>query len=108
MFKPRFVSCISTYSNCILHAKFKTVGEKFLDCPQYIYISSRCFNLGYIIKNNNFPTIIQYPFHLFYHMWYIIQMMECCSAYNRSEEHTSELQSRGHLVCRLLLEKKKY
>src|SRR5690625_3243362 len=26
---------------------------------------------------------------------------------DRSEEHTSELQSRGHLVCRLLLEKKK-
>src|SRR5207253_6937180 len=31
-----------------------------------------------------------------------------CSAIllGRSEEHTSELQSRGHLVCRLLLEKK--
>src|SRR5690554_8039830 len=27
--------------------------------------------------------------------------------FNRSEEHTSELQSRPHLVCRLLLEKKK-
>src|SRR5690625_6041203 len=26
----------------------------------------------------------------------------------RSEEHTSELQSRGHLVCRVLLENKKY
>src|SRR5690625_6438903 len=26
---------------------------------------------------------------------------------SRSEEHTSELQSRGHLVCRLLLEKKR-
>ena len=26
---------------------------------------------------------------------------------DRSEEHTSELQSPGHLVCRLLLEKKK-
>src|SRR5690625_6135855 len=26
---------------------------------------------------------------------------------SRSEEHTSELQSRGHLVCRLLLEKTK-
>src|SRR5207253_10594427 len=25
--------------------------------------------------------------------------------FSRSEEHTSELQSRGHLVCRLLLEK---
>src|SRR5437870_8903084 len=37
----------------------------------------------------------------------------CCSTsrpgciHRRSEEHTSELQSRGHLVCRLLLEKKK-
>src|SRR3989442_3390793 len=35
----------------------------------------------------------------------------CARLYNietpRSEEHTSELQSRPHLVCRLLLEKKK-
>src|SRR3712207_7297932 len=29
-------------------------------------------------------------------------------ALHRSEEHTSELQSRQYLVCRLLLEKKKY
>src|SRR5439155_21617476 len=29
------------------------------------------------------------------------------SLHRRSEEHTSELQSRGQLVCRLLLEKKK-
>src|SRR3989442_6435418 len=29
------------------------------------------------------------------------------SIWTRSEEHTSELQSRPHLVCRLLLEKKK-
>src|SRR5690554_138967 len=32
---------------------------------------------------------------------------ELPSRYARSEEHTSELQSRPHLVCRLLLEKKK-
>src|SRR2546422_11752306 len=31
----------------------------------------------------------------------------CCASCTRSEEHTSELQSRLHLVCRLLLEKKK-
>src|SRR2546430_10200461 len=30
-----------------------------------------------------------------------------CFAANRSEEHTSELQSQSNLVCRLLLEKKK-
>src|SRR5690625_5919924 len=32
--------------------------------------------------------------------------MSPLSTESRSEEHTSELQSRGHLVCRLLLEKK--
>src|SRR5690625_5332525 len=35
------------------------------------------------------------------HQFFIRKRIE-----NRSEEHTSELQSRGQLVCRLLLEKK--
>src|SRR3712207_6920009 len=34
-------------------------------------------------------------------------MLGMLMAYKRSEEHTSELQSRQYLVCRLLLEKKK-
>src|SRR5690554_3612701 len=34
-------------------------------------------------------------------------MLEFDAGFDRSEEHTSELQSRPHLVCRLLLEKKK-
>src|SRR5690554_7463951 len=34
-------------------------------------------------------------------------ILEAQVTYHRSEEHTSELQSRPHLVCRLLLEKKK-
>src|SRR5690625_6418382 len=36
-----------------------------------------------------------------------LRKMDLFTQYARSEEHTSELQSRGHLVCRLLLEKKK-
>src|SRR5690625_3579427 len=41
--------------------------------------------------------------------WRLVTMGESESprSVQRSEEHTSELQSRGHLVCRLLLEKKK-
>src|SRR5690625_3580040 len=35
-------------------------------------------------------------------LWVLLVLL----AVVRSEEHTSELQSRGHLVCRLLLEKK--
>src|SRR5689334_24716526 len=34
----------------------------------------------------------------------LLKSLTCCF---RSEEHTSELQSQFHLVCRLLLEKKK-
>ena len=45
-------------------------------------------------------------------VWNLQDMLVEGSTYSpefekRSEEHTSELQSRGHLVCRLLLEKKK-
>src|SRR5690554_7299253 len=44
--------------------------------------------LGFIITPGNSPSFSLLPL-------------------TRSEEHTSELQSRPHLVCRLLLEKKK-
>src|SRR3989449_4862019 len=37
----------------------------------------------------------------------IVMSGACITCETRSEEHTSELQSRLHLVCRLLLEKKK-
>src|SRR2546422_4176393 len=37
-----------------------------------------------------------------------VARMQAAQGFHRSEEHTSELQSRLHLVCRLLLEKKKY
>src|SRR2546428_8620699 len=42
--------------------------------------------------------------------WTLLTEMSCSTmvrACSRSEEHTSELQSRSDLVCRLLLEKKK-
>src|SRR5690606_40083954 len=37
----------------------------------------------------------------------LIKQLEAIDPESRSEEHTSELQSRENLVCRLLLEKKK-
>src|SRR3712207_9421451 len=36
-----------------------------------------------------------------------LEILQCDDSRQRSEEHTSELQSRQYLVCRLLLEKKK-
>src|SRR5690625_7099748 len=39
-------------------------------------------------------------------VWVKVEKNQLVDADQRSEEHTSELQSRGHLVCRLMLEKK--
>src|SRR5690625_5061537 len=41
------------------------------------------------------------------HMSILLDFEKIVVEIDRSEEHTSELQSRGHLVCRLLLDKKK-
>src|SRR5690554_7573112 len=51
----------------------------------------------YDIHSPNIPTQDQ-----------IVNLIERAAKRIRSEEHTSELQSRPHLVCRLLLEKKKH
>src|SRR2546421_100836 len=46
---------------------------------------------------------------IFNSYWFInaLNCFKCAANCRRSEEHTSELQSRSDLVCRLLLEKKK-
>src|SRR5439155_22280315 len=52
-----------------------------------------------------FTAFVQFPRHS---VRLKVRVIWCSAAgVARSEEHTSELQSRGHLVCRLLLEKKK-
>src|SRR5437870_10255052 len=51
----------------------------------------------------SFPTLFA---ELARRGWSDADLGKLASGNVRSEEHTSELQSRGHLVCRLLLEKK--
>src|SRR5690554_3546812 len=53
------------------------------------------------------PNLVQYPVVVFGAMRAGLVVVNTNPLYTRSEEHTSELQSRPHLVCRLLLEKKK-
>src|SRR3712207_8430108 len=66
----------------------------------------KCGNLVTIrhiqeLSNEMAWKIISYVF------FQIRNLLEANGRHNRSEEHTSELQSRQYLVCRLLLEKKK-
>src|SRR5690606_42052113 len=69
--------------------------DKVKRCRPYSLTGRRC---SVITECNRF--FIQYVRKYF-------QFFKACIS-ARSEEHTSELQSRENLVCRLLLEKKKY
>src|SRR2546429_5917610 len=59
------------------------------------------------------PRSTLFPYTTLFRSWQnqqdgaVNQCLSLCRSATRSEEHTSELQSRLHLVCRLLLEKKK-
>src|SRR5690606_40836995 len=57
--------------------------------------SGSCADLAVAPTRSSRPTAVTIP------------ASACAAPANRSEEHTSELQSRENLVCRLLLEKKK-
>src|SRR2546422_7010457 len=58
-----------------------------------------------LIRESGVPTVTK-PFD-FAALERVVREVERLCDRGRSEEHTSELQSRLHLVCRLLLEKKK-
>src|SRR5690625_5483693 len=67
------------------------------------------------LKNFQEKGALYYPGSRFFHWYQLITHMFLHGNFShlffnmfalRSEEHTSELQSRGHLVCRLLLEQK--
>src|SRR5690554_7790061 len=61
--------------------------------------------LVYLIRTwGNYPDAIAFSVLL---MNFAVPFIDHYTPPRRSEEHTSELQSRPHLVCRLLLEKKK-
>src|SRR5687768_17649784 len=68
-----------------------------LVCREYFqYPTTTTVTIVNALEKNNAPQVA------FCSIWFNIWMK-----IRRSEEHTSELQSRLHLVCRLLLEKKK-
>src|SRR5690625_6638117 len=70
-----------------------------VNCDQLIQICS-----APVLPACNSCNLCQHLFVNVY-LYILISPPEKRVIYRRSEEHTSELQSRGHLVCRLLLEK---
>src|SRR3712207_8700786 len=60
-----------------------------------------------LLEENIGSTLFDISFKRIFSDTVTPQLRETIERINRSEEHTSELQSRQYLVCRLLLEKKK-
>src|SRR5687768_17852282 len=79
----------ATMTIAAIATAFIPQGERFTTCPAYVArpTDSTAVSPGSITRNAIHPYMK-------------------ATAGPRSEEHTSELQSRLHLVCRLLLEKK--
>src|SRR6267378_5601147 len=77
-------------------------------CVRYLCLCSLFFFFFLMIRRPPRSTLFPYT-TLFRSIIFppIAQYGDCWGQYYRSEEHTSELQSRRELVCRLLLEKKK-
>src|SRR5690606_40206247 len=71
---------------------------------QNIFLTNYCFNTEFFHKRSPLLMRIIFKFHEF-----LLKFLKTffIAFFLRSEEHTSELQSRENLVCRLLLEKKK-
>src|SRR5690554_7363323 len=100
---------------------YRKENGKFNSLDQYLrMLHPTLENLLLLIRVNAFREIshdkqaLKWQAHLFYKKSKVIKHQEVLFQQEtkqyklpRSEEHTSELQSRPHLVCRLLLEKKK-
>src|SRR5690554_7580878 len=95
---------------------FNFNSEVFISQIIYIKVTKKKVRL-----TKSKPTIIRIVFTCFFYFKSFISSINCFSQSSlvcpplyffnvclRSEEHTSELQSRPHLVCRLLLEKKNF
>src|SRR5690625_5451516 len=78
----------------------------------FVQLSDRAIHRKNTICHDQFSSGSSRRFQLLLQILHIVVLVSeslrlaKTNPIDRSEEHTSELQSRGHLVCRLLLEKK--
>src|SRR5688500_20311669 len=99
--------CINRYQYYIFCCKYLLPQGRTLFPYTTLFRSDRGVGVGYMVTTGN-ETGLETPDLMAYFaadpsIRVIVVYLE-----GRSEEHTSELQSPCNLVCRLLLEKKKY
>src|SRR5687768_9899033 len=88
----------------LLPGALNKVAQTFTADPQTWWVSGKCQIVDEENNEIRTPITVYKNTLLRWHSFLLLLMTNYIS--QRSEEHTSELQSRLHLVCRLLLEKK--
>src|SRR5690554_7783111 len=86
--KPSPWGCIRTAANCSCKSGIGSSGLDLIKPPESVGVKTKSLSNSIFLKSFSVSNDNE-----------VVNV--------RSEEHTSELQSRPHLVCRLLLEKKK-
>src|SRR3712207_8392041 len=84
---------------------FRSTGERY---KGHVFWDTEIFVLPFFVYTHppSARSLLMYRYHTLPAARDNAKAIECRGALYRSEEHTSELQSRQYLVCRLLLEKK--
>src|SRR5690625_2104940 len=90
---------------CIVGANHTGKSQLLSDLLQYMQHGPLHSQPAVILKNAS--RLFDQPAPEEIDEWVSKTLIKINGDHGRSEEHTSELQSRGHIVCRLLLEKKK-
>src|SRR5690625_6821575 len=100
--------------NHISLASFRKTNQLFTEARHRLPEDRKQWRYGYESINEARPYIDEIT-NIYLEQFHAEEMEELVTSLDeevnvmkemRSEEHTSELQSRGHLVCRLMLEKK--
>src|SRR5690625_5665180 len=105
LFVERYEECISFYRD-ILQLEIRNVKDTLVsfELPNgYLMVEQGGVSVKQEKSRGQNPTVLRFDVESL--IPHVNKLEE--RGVRRSEEHTSELQSRGHLVCRLLLEKKK-
>src|SRR5690606_40254614 len=97
--EPRYLEEAQQVAKASFHHFFETDGSHRLKNSDNWFIAVMMRGFIQLYKLDNNPTYLQALRKNLDFAWMANR--------DRSEEHTSELQSRENLVCRLLLEKKK-
>src|SRR5207253_10670715 len=95
-------STLFPYTTLFRSSEVEVLLEPIHDGPQVELLLLDC---GIVLEQLVLPTVERLHDRVEMTLGRLVLTEVIAQPVARSEEHTSELQSRGHLVCRLLLEK---